>query len=77
MTGNLELNQNRRRLRTARVQLQSREVGTHIDHPDGALAALRNEVMRARSAKEWYDQIDWLYGSTGSQGAVSAETRMT
>jgi salicylate hydroxylase len=31
--------------------------------------------MRARTAEEWYDQIDWLYGSTGLEGAVSAETR--
>ncbi|MEX0282283.1 MAG: 3-hydroxybenzoate 6-monooxygenase [Arenibacterium sp.] len=77
IAGSLQLYQNRRRLRTARVQLQSREMGTHVYHPAGAHAALRNEVMRARSADEWYDQIDWLYGSTGLQGAVSAETRGT
>ncbi len=67
--------QERRRLRTARVQLQSREMGTHVYHPEGAHAALRNAVMRARSAEEWYDQVAWLYGSTGLDGAVSAETR--
>ena len=67
--------QERRRLRTARVQLQSREMGTHVYHPEGAHAALRNAVMRARSAQEWYDQVAWLYGSTGLDGAVSAETR--
>lgn len=65
----------RRRLRTARVQLQSREIGQHVYHPAGAHAELRNAVMRARTAEEWYDQIDWLYGSTGLEGAVSAETR--
>ncbi len=67
--------QNRRRLRTARVQLQSREMGTHVYHPEGAHAGLRNAVMRARSAQDWYDQVAWLYGSTGLDGAVSAETR--
>ena len=67
--------QDRRRLRTARVQLQSREIGQHVYHPAGAHAELRNAVMSARSPDEWYDQIDWLYGSTGLEGAVSAETR--
>lgn len=67
--------QNRRRLRTARVQLQSREIGEHVYHPAGAHAALRNAVMSARTPSDWYDQIDWLYGSTGLEGAVSVETR--
>ncbi|WP_281016614.1 MULTISPECIES: 3-hydroxybenzoate 6-monooxygenase [unclassified Minwuia] len=67
--------QNRRRLRTARVQLQSREIGEHVYHPAGAHAALRNTVMNARTPSDWYDQIDWLYGSTGLEGAVSGETR--
>ena len=67
--------QDMRRLRTARVQLQSREIGQHVYHPAGAHAELRNAVMRARGPEEWYDQIDWLYGSTGLEGAVSYETR--
>ncbi len=62
--------QEMRRLRTARVQLQSREVGTHIYHPDGAHAQLRNAIMSAKSAEEWYDTVDWLYGSTGLDGQV-------
>lgn len=64
--------QSLRRLRTARVQLQSREIGSHVYHPAGAHAALRNAVMRARSPQNWYDIVDWLYGSTGLEGAVSA-----
>jgi 2-polyprenyl-6-methoxyphenol hydroxylase-like FAD-dependent oxidoreductase len=59
----------RRRLRTARVQLQSRAIGEHIYHPDGAHAALRNAVMRGKSAEDWYDIVGWLYGSTGLDGA--------
>lgn len=68
--------QNLRRLRTARVQLQSREIGQHVYHPAGAHAELRNAVMRSRSPENWYDIVDWLYGSTGLEGAVSAETRL-
>lgn len=58
----LLLYQNVRNLRTARVQLQSREIGEHIYHPAGAHAALRNALMTARSEDEWYDEIEWLYG---------------
>lgn len=65
----------RRVLRTTRVQLQSRAIGDYIYHPSGAHAALRNAVMSARTPEDWYDQIDWLYGSTGLEGAVSSETR--
>lgn len=75
LEGALQRYNARRRLRTARVQLQSREIGQHVYHPAGAHAELRNAVMNSRSAEEWYDQIDWLYGSTGLEGAVSAETR--
>lgn len=49
-------------LRTARVQLQSREIGTHVYHPAGAHAALRNQIMRAKTPENWYDTLDWLYG---------------
>jgi len=63
--------QNTRRLRTARVQLQSREIGEHIYHPDGAHAALRNAMMRAKTPQEWYAEIEWLYGGTGLDSAVS------
>lgn len=66
--------QEMRRLRTARIQLQSRAVGEHVYHPDGAHAQLRNAIMRAKSAEDWYDTMAWLYGSTGLDGAVSTET---
>ncbi len=66
--------QNARRLRTARVQLQSRELGEHVYHPAGAHAALRNMVMQSRPPRGWHDQVAWLYGSTGLEGAVSSET---
>ncbi|WP_372602981.1 3-hydroxybenzoate 6-monooxygenase [Actibacterium sp.] len=66
--------QAKRRTRTARVQLQSREIGQHVYHPAGAHAQLRNEVMANKSPEDWYDIVQWLYGSTGLDGAVSTET---
>jgi len=63
----------KRALRTARVQLQSREIGQHIYHPSGAHARLRNTMMRAKTADDWYDSVAWLYGTTGLEGAVSSE----
>jgi 3-hydroxybenzoate 6-monooxygenase len=66
--------QNLRRLRTARVQLQSREIGDHIYHPAGAHAELRNAIMGAKSSRDWYDVVAWLYGSTGLEGALSTQT---
>jgi 3-hydroxybenzoate 6-monooxygenase len=64
--------QNLRRLRTARVQLQSREIGDHIYHPAGAHAELRNAIMGAKSPQQWNDVLAWLYGSTGLEGALTA-----
>lgn len=63
--------QDRRVLRTARVQLQSREVGDHIYHPAGAHAALRNAVMRAKSPVDWYDTLAWLYGGDPGRAAAT------
>jgi salicylate hydroxylase len=55
----------RRFLRTARVQIQSRALGDHIYHPGGPHAALRNAIMRNKSQEDWYEDLAWLYGSTG------------
>ncbi len=63
--GALEAYRGQRVLRTARVQLQSRAIGEHIYHPAGAHAALRNRIMSAKSAGDWYDTLAWLYGGSG------------
>jgi salicylate hydroxylase len=34
-------------------------------HPAGAHAALRNAIMSAKSNADWYDNLAWVYGSTG------------
>jgi 3-hydroxybenzoate 6-monooxygenase len=61
----LEAYRQQRLLRTARVQLQSRAIGEHIYHPSGAHARLRNAIMSAKTAEDWYDSLAWLYGGTG------------
>jgi salicylate hydroxylase len=58
--------------RTARVQLQSRAVGEHIYHPEGAHAALRNAIMRSMSPDDYYDSLQWLYGGSGLAEGSSA-----
>ena len=40
--------QNKRMLRTARVQLHSREIGKHVYHADGVHALLRNQIMKSK-----------------------------
>ena len=58
----LEAYRQQRVLRTARVQLQSRAISDHIYHPAGAHAQLRNAMLRAKSAEQFYDGLAWLYG---------------
>jgi 3-hydroxybenzoate 6-monooxygenase len=62
----------RRLLRATRVQLQSREIGTHIYHPDGAHALLRNAIMKAKTPRDWYESLAWLYGGHGLDDRLSA-----
>jgi salicylate hydroxylase len=54
-----------RRVRTARVQLDSRLIGEYIYHADGATAEVRNHVMSKLTPAQWYDKLGWLYGGTG------------
>ncbi|MYF09120.1 MAG: 3-hydroxybenzoate 6-monooxygenase [Rhodospirillaceae bacterium] len=68
----LPLYNQRRVLRTARVQIQSRSIGEHVYHPAGPHADLRNAYMRSRTPEQWYDAIAWLYGSTGLDGTAFA-----
>lgn len=77
LPGALRRYQDRRRLRTARVQLQAREVGNHIYHPDGAHAALRNQIMQAKTPAQWYDVVDWMYAAEDIVAATSAAQRST
>ncbi len=55
----------KRRVRTARVQIDSRLIGDYIYHADGATAEVRNHVMSNLAPAQWYDKLGWLYGGTG------------
>ena len=59
----------RRTVRTGRVQMSSRAIGEYIYHPAGAMAAVRDSVMRAKSPQDWYDTLAWLYGGNGLDDA--------
>ncbi|WP_095589492.1 3-hydroxybenzoate 6-monooxygenase [Actibacterium ureilyticum] len=61
----LQAYQSQRRVRTARVQMNSRLIGEYIYHPDDAKAAVRNHVMQGMTPDDWYNQLSWLYGSNG------------
>ncbi|PDT79113.1 3-hydroxybenzoate 6-monooxygenase [Bradyrhizobium sp. C9] len=52
-----------RLMRTARVQLQARELGTHVYHPSGVHAQLRNQLVRETSLEQFCDKLAWLYDS--------------
>src|SRR5216684_1114980 len=52
-----------RLLRTARVQLQSRELGDHVYHSSGVHALLRNQMMRDMNFEKFCDSLSWLYES--------------
>lgn len=58
--------------RATRVQIQSRLVGDHIYHPDGAEAHLRNAIMASLSPGQWYDRLSWLYGASGVTDGAAA-----
>lgn len=51
----------RRLLRTARIQLESRHLWDHYYHLGGIRAELRNEVERARSDEDVWRCLDWIY----------------
>jgi salicylate hydroxylase len=55
-------------VRTGRVQIGARAIGDHVYHPAGVHAAVRNEIMQSLSTEDYYDRLEWLYGSTGLAG---------
>ncbi|MFM2411639.1 MAG: hypothetical protein RL481_2467 [Pseudomonadota bacterium] len=61
----------RRLLRTSHVVLLSRAVGDHIYHPQGVHAQLRNQIMAAKTSEQWFDHLDWLYGTEDVHKAIA------
>ena len=58
----LQAYQSARLLRTARVQLQSRELGRHVYHPTGVHALLRDQRLRELGEEGIFSHLEWLYG---------------
>ncbi|HUU71718.1 MAG TPA: 3-hydroxybenzoate 6-monooxygenase [Burkholderiales bacterium] len=56
-------------MRTARVQIQSRLIGEFIYHPADGIAAFRDATMRAKSPQDWFQTMDWLYGTNAQHAA--------
>ena len=62
LEGALQRYQERRLVRTARIQIGSRQLGDNWFHVDGVHRLLRNEIMGNMTAEDYYNQLDWLYG---------------
>jgi salicylate hydroxylase len=54
--------QNARIVRTGRVVIGARLIGSKIYHPRGVEAMVRNSMFSAKTPDEFYDMLDWLYG---------------
>ncbi|MBB4425273.1 salicylate hydroxylase [Bradyrhizobium sp. CIR48] len=72
----LDRYRNARLLRTARVQLQARELGTHVYHPAGVHALLRNQLMRETSLERFCENLAWLYEDPFSERPSDAARRV-
>lgn len=59
-----------RLVRTARIQIGSRQLGDNWFHVDGVHAKLRNEIMGKMTAEDYYYQFQWLYGHRASELAA-------
>ena len=55
-----------RLVRTARIQIGSRQLGDNWIHVEGVHSQLRNEIMSQMSVDEYYDELEWLYGHKAS-----------
>ena len=59
--------QDNRIVRAYRVVLSSRMLGK-LYHAEGVERRIRNSVMGAKTAGDFYDSLQWLYGGTGLAG---------
>ena len=59
--------QEERIIRAYRVVLSSRELG-RLYHAEGVFRKIRNDVMSKKTAEDYYNGLQWLYGGTGLGG---------
>lgn len=48
-------------VRTARIVLQSRAIGDHVYHPQGAHALVRNAILAGKTTEALHGDLAWLY----------------
>ena len=70
LDGALKTYVDNRLVRTARIQIGSRQLGDNWFHVDGVHAKLRNEIMGKMTAEDYYYQFQWLYGHRASELAA-------
>lgn len=54
--------QGARVVRTGRVVIGARFLGSKVYHPEGVEAQVRNHILGSKTPEELYDMLDWLYG---------------
>ena len=57
-------------VRTARIQIGSRQLGDNWFQVDGVHRKLRNEIMGTMTAEDYYYQLNWLYGHNEAKRAA-------
>jgi 3-hydroxybenzoate 6-monooxygenase len=62
--GAFQAYQDNRIVRAYRVVLSSRMLG-RVYHAEGVERKIRNSVLSAKSPRQFYDSLQWLYGGTG------------
>jgi len=65
VTGCVAARGRQRAVRTARLQAGARRIGDYIRHPQGAMADLRNAVMRPLSQEDRHVRLERRDGGTG------------
>ena len=70
LDGALKTYKDNRLVRTARIQIGSRQLGDNWFHVDGVHRKLRNEIMGKMTAEDYYYQLQWLYGHKASELAA-------
>ena len=54
--------QEARIVRTGRVVIGARFLGSKVYHPGGIEAEVRNQILGGKTPEQLYDMLDWLYG---------------
>jgi 3-hydroxybenzoate 6-monooxygenase len=65
--------QETRVVRTGRVVVGARFLGSKVYHPSGVEAMVRNQILGSKTPEDFYDMLDWLYGGPDEYRAPKTE----